>query len=108
MIDPRAVMAVALFGCVASVTWSATIAWVHWLRHKSAESLPPSLNGTLSPDNERLAQLESAVDVLSVELERMAEAQRYTIRLLDERLPAQIPAASRQSSSDRGRSVTPH
>jgi hypothetical protein len=109
MINSDAVMAVTFFGAIASLAWSATIAWTQWLKHRAdAPPLPQWSDGVFPSDTARLAQLESAVDELSVELERMAEAQRFTIRLLDERLPAQIVAKSRPGSSDSGRAITPH
>lgn len=36
---------------------------------------------------ERLYRIEQAVDAIAVEVERMAESQRFTSRLLSERLP---------------------
>jgi hypothetical protein len=50
--------------------------------------------------NERLYRIEQAVDAMAVEIERMAESQRYTTRLLSERLPSAeaLPAAERGRS----------
>lgn len=54
----------------------------------------------------RLERIEAAVDVIAVEVERIAEAQRYALRLAEERgigrpepRPAQLP---------EGRIITPH
>lgn len=41
-----------------------------------------------SPDTERLHHLESAVDAIAIEVERISEAQRFTVSLLSDRLPA--------------------
>lgn len=54
----------------------------------------------------RLERIEAAVDVIAVEVERIAEAQRFSLRLAEERgigrpepRPAQLP---------EGRVITPH
>jgi hypothetical protein len=99
-IGSDAVMTVAFFGAVASVAWSAAFAWAKWLAR-------PREPVVLSGDAERrLARLEQAVDVVAVELERIAEAHRFTARLLEERLPpAPRPALPR---AERANLVTPH
>jgi hypothetical protein len=47
--------------------------------------------------DERLYRIEQAVDAMAVEIERMAESQRFTARLLSERLPTPdaLPGAER-------------
>ena len=53
----------------------------------------------------QLSQLTQAVDVISIEVERLAEGQRYTSKLLTERAAARHPGAP----SDRPPGViTPH
>jgi hypothetical protein len=47
----------------------------------------------------RLDRIEQAVDAIAIEVERMAESQRFTTRLLSERLPT--PEAL--PGSERGR-----
>jgi hypothetical protein len=42
----------------------------------------------LEADPERLRQLEQALDAIAIEVERISEAQRYTVALLSDRLPA--------------------
>ncbi len=46
---------------------------------------------------ERLYRIEQAVDAIALEVERMAESQRFTARLLTERLPTPeaLPGAER-------------
>ncbi len=42
-----------------------------------------------SPENDlRLQRLEQAIDAIAVEVERMSESQRFTAKVLAERLPA--------------------
>jgi len=47
--------------------------------------------------DERLYRIEQAVDAMALEIERMAESQRFTARLLTERLPTPeaLPGAER-------------
>jgi hypothetical protein len=47
----------------------------------------------------RLERIEQAVDAIAIEVERMAESQRFTTRLLSERLPTPeaLPSAERGS-----------
>ena len=52
------------------------------------------------PDSDvahRLDRIEQAVDAIAIEVERMSESQRFTTRLLTERLPSAeaLPAAER-------------
>lgn len=48
-------------------------------------------------DESRFARLEDAVDSIAIEVERIAEAQRFTAKLMTERLPDRLP----ESTSDR-------
>jgi hypothetical protein len=55
------------------------------------------------PDHEaslRLERIETAIDAMSVEVERIAEGQRFVTRLLAERQPerAAIPSGPRHDS----------
>jgi hypothetical protein len=45
----------------------------------------------LNAINERLARMEQAIDAMAVETERISEGQRFTTKLLSERVPEQIP-----------------
>jgi hypothetical protein len=103
-------MAVAFFATVASLVWSATVAWIHWLRHRFDDdpAVRAQLDGLAADDRSRLQRLESAVDALGIELERVGEAQRFTVRLLDERLPAALPSGRAARQPESGRVITPH
>ena len=48
----------------------------------------------------RLDRIEQAVDAIAIEVERMSESQRFTTRLLSERLPTPeaLPGAERGRS----------
>jgi len=63
-----------------------------WLRAKEQQRqlADPGLE-------DRLYRIEQSVDAIAVEVERMAESQRFTARLLAERLPTPeaLPGAER-------------
>lgn len=44
--------------------------------------------GTPAETDVRLQRLEQAIDAIAVEVERMSESQRFTAKVLAERLPA--------------------
>ncbi|MEO7455831.1 MAG: hypothetical protein ABIY52_06170 [Gemmatimonadaceae bacterium] len=109
MIGSNALVTVAFLGSAASMAWSATVAWKHWLRHRfdsPADAGRHAENGLVGET--RLHHLEATMHELGVELERMAEAQRFTARLLDERLAPILHAGGRPIHSESGRIDTPH
>ena len=101
-----AIEALSFFFGLAATAWAAAYAWGKWLKHRYDEEKPTI--GTRASDTERLARLESALEALALELERMGEAQRYTVKLLDERLPRAIAAGRPGQPAEGGRIVTPH
>ena len=71
------------------------------LRAEMAQrTVPAALEG-------QLAQLQQSIDAMALELERIAEAQRFTARLMSERTPggAALPGASLQREPG---TITPH
>ena len=60
-------------------------------------------------DDERMQRLETAVDTIAIEVERISEAQRFMVGLLSESLPARRERAGELPPSERGGRVnTPH
>jgi hypothetical protein len=45
-------------------------------------------------DDSRFTRLEEAVDSIAIEVERIAEAQRFSAKLMSERLPSQLPEST--------------
>lgn len=82
-------LAAIIFG-----TSSITILTLARMRMRSREQ-----TGQLSDPGveDRLYRIEQAVDAIALEVERMAESQRFTARLLAERLPTPeaLPGAER-------------
>ena len=67
---------------------------------------PPAL-GEAPIDERRMQQLETAVDAIAIEVERISEAQRFMVGLLSESLPARR-AAGELAPGKAGRVNTPH
>ena len=57
-------------------------------------------------DDERMERLETAVDTIAIEVERISEAQRFMVGLLSESLPARRSELAAPERS--GRVITPH
>ena len=77
-----------------------------WRARRQNRANPPTVSASF--DAERITRLELAVDALAVELERIGEGQRYTVKLLDERLPRRIAAGRPAQPGEGGRVTTPH
>ncbi|HKO16315.1 MAG TPA: hypothetical protein VJU87_08750 [Gemmatimonadaceae bacterium] len=105
MIGSDAVEALAFFTATASVAWSAAFAWAKWLQHR--HDAPPASAPVLGGESQRLAQIEAMLETLAVEVERLGEAQRYTVRLLEERSRLDGGAAQTRLG-EGGRVNTPH
>jgi hypothetical protein len=94
-----AIVAVSLFGALASLAFSINAiarAWVARGRDEAAIA-----NATATPLADiRLARLEQAVDAIAMEVERISEAQRFATRLLSEEGRSAPTPAKRQLSSD--------
>ena len=73
-----------IFGTVAATIILFPIARA-WARRMDRRAVPPSPDVT-----GRLGRIEQAVDAIAVEMERVSEAQRYSARLLTERLPESV------------------
>lgn len=67
---------VAIFGMVSVVV--VLVAAMRWLRR------PKSANALSAADVNRLERLQQSVDVIAIEMERVAESQRYVSKILGE------------------------
>ena len=57
-------------------------------------------------DEERQQRLETAVDAIAIEVERISEAQRFMVGLLSQ--PLSAPRAELAPAERAGRVITPH
>ena len=95
---------VAFFLSTASVAWSATFAWARWLaRPRDSILSGPEYQEYLA---ERIARVEQAISAMSGEVERLAEGQRFTARVLAERPP--VADTEPRPTGEPRRVNTPH
>jgi hypothetical protein len=101
-----AIEALSFFFGTAAALWAAAYAWTQWLKHRFDGERPQPLPHSV--DTERISRLEGAVEALAVELERIGEGQRYTVKLLEERLPKAVGPGRASQPGESGHVVTPH
>ena len=89
-----AIIIVATTSALTGVALGARVLWRLTGRVQPRESFP----GVSAADFRRL---ETAVETIAIEVERISEAQRFTAALLSERTP------SRESDSREGRGTLP-
>jgi hypothetical protein len=78
------VAAVGFFGTLAITVKSITTIWAKRLDARGGLGSPRDAE-------QRLERIETAVDAIAVEVERISEAQRFTARLASERGSPRIP-----------------
>jgi hypothetical protein len=98
MIHPSELaMAVVVFGTISGTVIS--LARMYYKRLEARDRAQ-----ALSGDAEdRLARMEQAIDAIAVEVERLAESQRFTTRLLTDRLGDGPALPGIRSSDSLGR-----
>ena len=94
-----AIVAVSLFGALASLAFSINAITRAWVARGRDEARLAHETATPLADA-RLARLEQAVDAIALEVERISEAQRFTAKLLREESRTTAAPAQRQLSSD--------
>jgi hypothetical protein len=100
-----AAITVAFFISTASVVWSAAYAWTRWLVRPNQE--PDVVTRShLFQQEQRLAEIERAVQAIANEVQSLTEGQRAASRLLVERLPG--PNVSMRPLGEAHRVDTPH
>ncbi|HEX2716756.1 MAG TPA: hypothetical protein VHM67_03695 [Gemmatimonadaceae bacterium] len=92
MMQPGEVMvALATLLGATVVLFPIARAFGRWIDRRGSQPAVPR------HDDQRLERIESAVDAIALEIERISEAQRFTTRLLAERSggdpPRRSPAA---------------
>lgn len=99
---PHDLVPIAFFAMIATIAVGTPIARA-FARRLERGDVSPRVPGEVA---ERLARMEQAIDAIAVEVERIAEGQRFTTRLLAERPPAtQQPAlagpTNKETAHDR-------
>ena len=100
--EPLAVMAATAFSAAGVVLG----AWWQRRRIAAPPPPPPSIDSAdVRRIETRFERLEALTEMTALEIERIAEGQRFTTKLLSERAsPSALPA----TTSDPGRVRTPH
>ena|SRR5688500_6125890 len=96
---------IAAFGTTMTIVGVAAI---RFLRRKPKSDASSDTAPVVS--EARFARLEQAIDVIAVEVERIAEAQRFSAQLIAETLPDRLPAPGakrREEPRPRPGSTTP-
>lgn len=88
MTVPGELIPIVLFICVAATAIGVPIARA-WARRIENGPKEPRLPHDMTA---RLERMEHAIDAIAIEVERIAEAQRFTTRLLAEQPPRSLPA----------------
>ena len=86
----------ATMGCLTGII-------ITFLKHRAPRLRSGEVTASLDAIGERLGRLETAVDATALEVERIAEGQRFTTKLLADR-----SGASAFADRPRGGSATPH
>ena len=94
----EAMIGVSFFVAIAVTVKAIANIWVKRIEARHA-AMP------VGAVEQRLERIEAAVDVIALEVERIAEAQRFVARRAAEDAPGGLPAPER---SPEGRAVTPH
>ena len=95
MVIVASTSALAAIGLVTRVLW--------------AKASQPKPQRDAHYDENRQQRLETAVDAIAIEVERISEAQRFMVGLLSEPLPARrVERAELPSGERAGRANTPH
>lgn len=94
----------AVFGTVMTIVG---VTASRFLRRKPVSDAASEASPVVS--EARFARLEQAIDVIAVEVERIAEAQRYSAQLISESLPDRLPAPGprREETRRRPEHITP-
>ena len=80
----RNTMMLALMGQLSGTIIIVTSLVIWWSRKRQQTALPPD---SLRRIESRLSEVQQALDTVAVEVERISEAQRFTTKLLSERVP---------------------
>jgi hypothetical protein len=83
--DTAALVAVSLFGALASLAFAINAITRAWVARGRDEAKLANAAATPLADA-RLARLEQAVDAIALEVERISETQRFTTKLLNEQV----------------------
>ena len=91
--EPAVVVPVAFFTMCAVIAVGFPLARA-FARRMDREAVAPRVAPELV---QRLEHMEQAIDSIAVEVERISEGQRFTTKLLSERVPGAPPSGAGES-----------
>jgi len=101
---------IGLAALISSVALLVHVSVAAWLRVKDAQrtrrSPEPDTARLIAALHDHMAGMERALEAQSIEVERLAEGQRFATRMLAEREPGIGGGAL--SAREPGRVITPH
>ena len=78
-----------IFAVVIVAMGSFTAVLLTWIKYRHSKQLPtPELMRRLDEIADRVNRIETSIDAVAVEVERISEGQRFTTRLLADRAGA--------------------
>lgn len=88
-------MVVSIVSMAMGVGVIATLAWAYVERLKLKSGGAAGASRELKGIDDRLARMENAIDTMALEVERIAEGQRFTTKLLSDKTapPSVSPGA---------------
>ena len=82
--------------------FAVTVSLAAWYTVRKIRGTPiASRDSEPRIEDSRFARLEDAVDSIAIEVERIAEAQRFTAKLMSERLPDRLTASAPERTTPR-------
>ena len=106
--DPDVARIAMLFAVIAAFGTVMTVVGVTASRFLARRPKPEEQDAPVVSEA-RFARLERAIDVIAVEVERIAEAQRFSAQLMAETMPDRLspPGQNREEARPRPGSTTP-
>lgn len=101
MIDGKAAVMIGSSLAGAIAFWAAVYGWGKWLTRPRPEVRPDAFD-----QDARLGRIECALDAMAIEIERLGESQRFTVKLLAER--DRLQKADVLPPPSASRVITPH
>lgn len=92
---------VAGMAFVGLVLFPLTIVFARNLWKRGSRTTAPAPQQLAGEASQRLERLEQGMDAIAIEIERVAEGQRFVTRLLSEAQPGRLPATAMQSEEAR-------
>jgi hypothetical protein len=75
---------VIAFAGLTTTTVVTVVAWIR-ARERAIRAESAAQHGLPGAADQRLARIETAIEAMAVEIERISEAERYAVKLLAER-----------------------